>query len=57
MNCNGQYWGQLDPTLELTWDAVSKVLQYVNNAFDDAYLHFGGDEVDYDCWAQRPAIQ
>ena len=43
LNCNGKYAGQFDPTLDLTWDVVSKVMNYVNSTFDDTYIHFGGD--------------
>ena len=49
--------GQFDPTLNQTWDVVQKVFTYVNNTFDDNYIHFGGDEVTYDCWDQRPSIK
>lgn len=56
MNCNGKYEGQLDPTLNLTWDVVTGVLKYVNTTFTDDYVHFGGDEVVYNCWGDRPAI-
>lgn len=48
--------GQFDPTLPVTWDVVQKVFTYVNNTFDDDYIHFGGDEVVYDCWNQRQSI-
>jgi len=56
LNCNGKYSGQLDPSNDLTWEVVIKVLTYVNSIFDDSYIHFGSDEVDYDCWKQRPSI-
>jgi len=29
---------------------VTDVLSYINTSFKDSYVHFGGDEVDYDCW-------
>jgi N-acetyl-beta-hexosaminidase len=47
MSCVGDYEGQFDPTLDLTWEAVGKVFDYVNSTFDDNYIHFGGDEVNY----------
>lgn len=49
--------GQFDPTLDLTWEAVKEVITYVNNTFDDNYVHFGGDEVLLECWDQRPSIK
>jgi hexosaminidase len=56
LNCDGSYQGQLDPTLDLTWQVLEEVMGYVNRTFPDAYVHFGGDEVEYDCWGDRPAI-
>jgi hexosaminidase len=56
LNCNGKYEGQLDPTLNLTWEVLTSVLNYTNSTFADDYIHFGGDEVVYDCWGTRPAI-
>ncbi len=56
MNCNGLYEGQLDPTLNLTWEVLAKVLTYVNTTFGDDYVHFGGDEVVYNCWGKKDSI-
>lgn len=56
LNCNGKYEGQLDPSLDLTWDVLTKVLNYTNSTFVDDYTHFGGDEVVYDCWGNRQGI-
>jgi hexosaminidase len=56
LNCNGKYQGQLDPTLNLTWDVLTDVLKYVNSTFTDDYTHFGGDEVNYNCWGTRDKI-
>ena len=50
LNCDGIYEGQLNPTLNLTWEVLENVLDYVNTTFGDDYVHFGGDEVEYDCW-------
>lgn len=49
--------GQFDPTIPQTWDVVKKVFTYVNNTFEDQYVHFGGDQVVYDCWGQRQSIK
>lgn len=32
-------------------------MQYFNKVFDDAYVHFGGDEVTESCWDQRETIK
>lgn len=31
-------------------------MKYINSTFDDEYVHFGGDEVMYECWGQRQSI-
>lgn len=43
VNCNGEYQGQFDPTLNLTYDTVKRVMSYINLTFIDKYVHFGGD--------------
>lgn len=35
---------------------VGKVLNYVNSTFVDDYVHFGGDEVVYNCWGKKDSI-
>lgn len=57
LNCNGQYEGQFDPTLSKTWEVVTEVMNHTEKIFDDSYVHFGGDEVEYDCWNQRSHIK
>lgn len=37
------YHGQFDPTINLTYEVVSDVTQYVNSIFKDKYVHLGGD--------------
>ena len=48
--------GQLDPTLNLTWQVVTGILTDLNNTFPDSLVHFGGDEVEGWCWDKRPSI-
>ena len=43
VNCNTEYDGQFDPTLNKTYDVIKNVMQYVNSTFADNYVHFGGD--------------
>ena len=54
VNCNTEYKGQFDPTLNKTYDVVKNVMQYVNVTFADNYVHFGGDEITMKCWENRP---
>lgn len=56
LDCNGIYMGQFDPTLNLTWDVVEKVMDYINTTFEDQYVHLGGDEIVHDCWAAKQSI-
>jgi len=32
-------------------------MNHTEQLFDDNYVHFGGDEVEYDCWNKRPSIK
>jgi hexosaminidase len=41
----------LDPTRNDTYAAVSAVLQQLVTLFPDQFMHLGGDEVQYECWA------
>ncbi len=56
LNCGGVYQGQLDPTMDLTFELLKNVFTYVNSTFEDQYVHFGGQEVVFDCWKQRQSI-
>lgn len=43
VRCNSVYTGQFDPTLNVTYEVVSKVMNYLNQYSSDPYIHFGGD--------------
>ena len=32
-------------------------MNYTSKVFEDPYIHFGGDEVDQECWDKRPSIR
>ena len=51
------YNGQLDPTLNKTYNVVKGVLDDVTSYFADEYVHLGGDEVSYSCWESKPWIK
>ncbi len=57
VKCNLLYNGQFDPTLDLTYEVVTGVMNYVNQLFEDPYVHFGGDETIESCWDLRPTIK
>ncbi|XP_054714112.1 beta-hexosaminidase subunit alpha-like [Uloborus diversus] len=53
---NGQL-GPINPTKNETYQFLKAFFAEVINVFPDAYLHLGGDEVSFDCWASNPDIQ
>ncbi len=51
------YNGQLDPSLDKTYEIVEGILNDVVDYFPDEYVHLGGDEVSFLCWESKPWIQ
>lgn len=51
------YNGQLDPTLNKTYDVVQSILNDLNEYFPDEYVHLGNDEAVVNCWEANPSIQ
>uniref|UniRef100_A0A182VFS0 Beta-hexosaminidase n=1 Tax=Anopheles merus TaxID=30066 RepID=A0A182VFS0_ANOME len=57
--CYDQYRGKLgpmDPTRESTYTFLSNLFREVIEVFPDQYVHLGGDEVGFECWASNPNI-
>uniref|UniRef100_A0A182LTR5 beta-N-acetylhexosaminidase n=1 Tax=Anopheles culicifacies TaxID=139723 RepID=A0A182LTR5_9DIPT len=57
--CYDQYRGKLgpmDPTRESTYTFLSNLFREVIEVFPDRYVHLGGDEVGFECWASNPNI-
>ncbi|XP_049530965.1 beta-hexosaminidase subunit beta-like [Anopheles darlingi] len=57
--CYDQYKGKLgpmDPTRESTYTFLSTLFREVIEVFPDRYVHLGGDEVGFECWASNPNI-
>uniref|UniRef100_A0A182NNT6 beta-N-acetylhexosaminidase n=1 Tax=Anopheles dirus TaxID=7168 RepID=A0A182NNT6_9DIPT len=57
--CYDQYRGKLgpmDPTRESTYSFLSSLFREVIEVFPDRYVHLGGDEVGFECWASNPNI-
>jgi hexosaminidase len=47
----------INPTQNYTWDFLSNFFDEVARVFPDRYVHVGGDEVDFTCWASNPDVQ
>jgi len=43
--------------MDLSYEAMTNIITEVDGVFPSPYFHFGGDEVDKDCYDQRPAIK
>ncbi|XP_035223339.1 beta-hexosaminidase subunit alpha-like isoform X2 [Stegodyphus dumicola] len=53
---NGRY-GPLNPINDDTYTFLESFFNEIDNVFPDSYVHLGGDEVSFDCWATNPFIQ
>lgn len=43
--------------MDYTYTVLKNMFQDLNDIFVDEFVHFGGDEVQYSCWDQRPDIK
>lgn len=49
--------GPANPTLDSTYDFLTKLYAEIKAVFPDKFVHVGGDEVPTTCWQSNPQIQ
>jgi hexosaminidase len=63
--CGDEFWaaysaeppaGQLNPTLNKTYDLVHDLISEATKIFPDTLYHAGGDEINTACWELNPGI-